>query len=75
MFPKLLDENFLCLVIGVMCPVCVTVVFWNNRWVTPIDVVHIVSAVVLHVGTFVRLLPHTLAWNYQLYVYVNTTLV
>ena len=66
---------FLCLVIGVMCPVCISLSVWNCIWVAIINGVHFSVSVVLNVGTCVRILSHILAWNYQLLVHGNPNLV
>ena len=58
-----------------MCPICVQFIVWHHRWVDPIDVVHVVIAMLLYVDTCVQILPHILACNNQLCVYGNTTLV
>ena len=57
---------FICLVIGVMHPVCVPFVVFHHIWVSPIDVVFVVETVVLNVGTCVGMLPHIMEYNYQL---------
>ena len=44
-------------------------------WFSPINLRNVIAAVVMHGDTCIRLLPHIFAWNYQLIVYGNPTLV
>ena len=73
-------QNFGCrvsitLLVGEVCPLRVTFVILPNRLVDPIYVVNVVAAVLFCVDIYVYLLPHILAWSYQLFVFGNPTLV
>ena len=57
---------FICFVIGLIFPVCMTFVVWDHIWVDTVDLVHVVAAVALYVGTCASFFPNILAWDYQL---------
>ena len=58
---------FLSLLVGVMCPVCVSFVALPQIWVTFIHVVNVVADGLFFVDTYIGLLPHILEWIYQLF--------
>ena len=46
-----------------------------HRWVATIYVVNVFDTVLFCIDTFVGLLPHILAWSYQMLTFGNTALV
>ena len=63
------------MVVWVMCPACVPFFVLAHRWFAPIYVVDVVDPVLMYFDTYADLLPHILAWIYQLWIFGNTTLV
>ena len=63
------------LLLVLMFPLRVEFFVFTHIWVTPIYVVNIVAAVLVYVDIYVGLLPHILAWRYQLFVSNNPTSV
>ena len=49
--------------------VCVPFVVYHHIWVPPIYAANFVSTVLLYVDIYVGLMPHILAWRYQLCVF------
>ena len=58
-----------------MCTHLVIFVLLPHIWVAPIYAVNVVAYILVCVNIYVVLLPHFLAWSYQLLVSGNTTSV
>ena len=50
-------------------------IFLTRIWVAPIYVVTVFATVLFWVHTYVVLMPHILAWSYQMLIFGNTNLL